>query len=133
MQTKSILIADDEELLCVTIAGFLRDEGYFVTVVHDGEDVLPVIQRETIHLVLLDLMMPRMNGLETLAQIKKQSPSTKVIMLSGYGTEENVKLAEQLGSDGFVNKPFGVETLLRHIKNLLLKPSGPSFQEPPIG
>jgi DNA-binding response OmpR family regulator len=130
---KHIIIADDEELLCVTIAGFLRDEGYQVTVVHDGEDVLPVIQKETIHLVLLDLMMPRMNGLETLAKIKKQSPSTKVIMLTGYGNEDNIQMSQRLGADGFVNKPFGVETLLRHIKNLLSNPTSPLFQEPPIG
>jgi DNA-binding response OmpR family regulator len=133
LPTKHIIIADDEELLCVTIAGFLRDEGYQVTVVHDGEDVLPVIQKETVHLALLDLMMPRMNGLETLAEIKKQSPSTKVIMLTGYGNEDNIQMSKRLGADGFVNKPFGVETLLRHIKNLLLNPSSPSFQEPPIG
>lgn len=133
MEKHHILIADDEELLCVTIAGFLRDDGYRVTVVHDGAEVAPVIQQEKIDLVLLDLMMPKMNGIDTLVQIKKESAQTRVIMLSGYGTEEYVRKSEELGSDGFINKPFGVETLMRHIKNVLSKPSRSAFHEPPIG
>jgi DNA-binding response OmpR family regulator len=129
MDQHHILIADDEELLCVTIAGLLRDEGYKISIVHDGTGVMPVIEQGQVDLVLLDLMMPKMGGMETLALVKKQSPQTRVIILSGYGTSEHVVQAEQLGSDGFINKPFGVETLVRRIKTVLGSSSRSPFHE----
>ena len=133
MNNYHIVIADDEKFLCCTVADILRDEGYKVTLAYDGADVLPIIEREKVDLVLLDLMMPRMNGLETLTALKKKSPQTRVIMLSGYGTEDYVRQAEQLGSDGFINKPFGAETLVRYVRNVLAGLSRSHFHEPPIG
>ena len=132
MDKRHIFIADDEKLLCVTIADFLRDEGYKVTIVHDGNDVLPILKREKVDLVLLDLMMPTMNGMEALALIKKQFPVTRVIMLTGYGTMNYVLQSQQLGSDGFVNKPFGVETLMRRIRTVLAGSSRNPFHEPAL-
>lgn len=133
MEQRHIVIADDEELLCVIVADLLRDAGYRVTTVSDGSEVLPVLEREQTDLVLLDLMMPTMNGIETLTQIKKKLPETRVIMISGFGTDDYILQSEQLGSDGFINKPFGVETLMRHIKSVLANPPRPPFKEPPIG
>ena len=133
MNSFHIVIADDEKPLCGTVADILRDEGYKVTVAYDGADVLPIIEREKVDLVLLDLMMPRMNGLEALTAIKKKSPQTRVVMLSGYGTTDYVKQAEQLGSDGFINIPFGAETLVRHVRTVLAGLSRAPFLEPPIG
>jgi DNA-binding response OmpR family regulator len=132
MAQQHIVICDDEELLCVTVADFLRDEGFQVSVVHDGEDVLPIVKKETVDLVLLDLKMQRMNGLEALAQIKKQSPSTKVIMLSAFGSKENIKESQGLGVDGFISKPFGIQTLIQHIKNVLANAAPKSFHQPPL-
>jgi DNA-binding response OmpR family regulator len=132
MLKRHVVIADDEKLLCVTIADFLRDEGYRVTIVHDGCEVLPVLEKEKADLVLLDLMMPTMNGMETLALIKKHSPETRVIMLTGYGTMNYVLQSQQMGSDGFVNKPFGVETLMRRIRTVLSGSSRQPFHEPAL-
>ncbi len=128
-----IIIADDEELLCETVADFLCRNGYAVSIVHDGSEVIPIIEREKVDLVLLDLVMPGMNGLETLAMIKKQSPQTRVLMLSGYDQTDNVEQAKELGSDGFITKPFGIETLMRRIRSVLANDVPPSFHEPPIG
>jgi len=128
-----IVIADDEKFLCATVADILRDEGYKVTVAYDGADVLPIVEREKVDLVLLDLTMPRMNGLETLTAIKKKSPQTRIIMLSGYGTKSYEEQADELGSDGFINKPFGAETLMRHVRTVLAGLSRAPFHEPPIG
>lgn len=133
MDKRTVLIVDDEELLCVTVAGILRDEGYSVKVMYDGLEVEKLVRLEKIDLILLDLMMPGMNGLEVLEVVKKASPQTRVIMLTGYGNEEYVKKSTELGSDGFVNKPFGVETLLKHIRAVLSNPSRPSFHQPPVG
>ena len=132
MDTYHILIADDEELLRVTVADLLRDAGYSVTIVDDGTEVMPVIEKEKVDLVLLDLMMPKMDGMQTLSLIKKQSPQTRVIILSGYGTDDHVTEAERKGSDGFINKPFGAETLIRRIKTVLTSASKSPFHEPDI-
>jgi DNA-binding response OmpR family regulator len=132
MVNHTILIVDDEELLCVTVAGILRDEGYNVKVMYDGLEVEKLVKLEKIDLVLLDLMMPGMNGLEVLEVVKKVSPPTRVIMLTAFGNEEYVKKSTELGADGFVNKPFGVETLLKHIRSVLSNPSRPTFLQPPV-
>ncbi len=133
MEEHHVLIADDEEFLCVTIADYLREGGYKVTIVHDGSEVLPVLRLEKVDLILLDLMMPQMTGLETLQALKKQYPQTRVIILSGYGSEENVRQAMEMGADGFVTKPFGVETLMHHIRQVLSHPPREPFHVPPVG
>lgn len=132
MEKKHILICDDEELLCVTVADILRHEGYHVSVVHDGEDVFPVLEKEKVDLILLDLMMPRMNGMEALERIRRQNPETKVIMVSAYGSKESIRQAEKSGADGFVGKPFGAKTLAQHIKQVLTNPGHKPFHEPPL-
>lgn len=133
MEQRHILIADDEQLLCVTVADLLRDEGYKVSIVHDGSEVVPMIHKVPVDLILQDLMIPGMNGLEVLAQVKQQYPSTRVIIITGFGTDQYAKQAEALGTDGFVNKPFGVETLMRRIREVLASSSHRPFNEPPIG
>ena len=133
MAQHHILIADDEQLLCGTIADLLRSDGYTVSVVYDGTGVMPIIEKQPVDLVLLDLMMPKLDGLATLALIKEHSPSTRVIMLTGYGTRDSLKRAEELGADGYIEKPLGVETLMRHIHDVLHGSGGPTFYEPPIG
>ncbi len=133
MEQHHIVIADDEDFLCTTIGDYLRDEGYKVTIVHDGSEVLPVLKLEKVDLILLDLMMPQVTGLETLQMLKKQYPQTRVIILSGYGSEENVAQAKKMGADGFVTKPFGVETLMHHVRSVLSHPPRESFHIPPVG
>ena len=132
MAQHHIIIADDEELLCGTIADLLRADGYNVSVTYDGTGVMPIFEKGRVDLVLLDLMMPKLDGLATLALIKKQSPSTRVIMLTGYGTKDSLERAAELGADGYIEKPLGVETLLRHIRDLLEGSGGAAFHEPPI-
>lgn len=133
MAQHHIIIADDEQLLCGTIADLLRSDGYRVSVVYDGTGVMPIIEKEQTDLVLLDLMMPKLDGLATLALIKEHSPSTRVIMLTGYGTKDSLKRAAELGADGYIEKPLGVETLMRHVDEILRGKKGPTFYEPPIG
>jgi DNA-binding response OmpR family regulator len=129
---KHILIADDEELLCVTIADYLRDSNYRVSIVHDGTGVLPILETDRVDLVLLDLMMPKMGGFDTLAIIKKHSPETRIIILSGYGSDEHIQQAKLEGADVFISKPFGVESLLNHVKEVLAGSRKSRFHEPGI-
>src|SRR6185436_16612430 len=103
-EEKHILIVDDEDFLCVTVADILRDSNFRVSIAHDGSEVLPILEYEKVDLVLLDLMMPRMGGFETLEVIKKKSPSTAVIMFSAFGSREQVEQGVKLGADGFISK-----------------------------
>ena len=132
MGQQRILIVDDEELLCVTVAGFLRDEGYGVKVMFDGLDVEKEVQHEKIDLILLDIMMPGMNGMDVLKVVKKRSPQSRVIIISATSSPDYIKKAKELGADGFIAKPFGVETLVKHVRNVLNNPPGSSFYQPPI-
>lgn len=129
---KHILIVDDEEFLCVTVADFLTDAKYRVSIAHDGTEVIPILEKEKVDLVLLDLLMPKMGGLETLEYIKQKAPATRVIIISAYGSAAQVEQGEILGADGFMNKPFGIETLLKRIEDVLSGSMEGPFLEPEI-
>jgi DNA-binding response OmpR family regulator len=129
---KHILIVDDEEFLCVTVADILRDANFRVSIAHDGSEVSPILDQGKVDLVLLDLMMPRMGGFETLELIKKKAPSTGVIMFSAFGSRDQVEQGVKLGADGFINKPFGIDTLLKRIEEVVAGKSKSPFHEPGI-
>jgi len=129
---KHILIVDDEEFLCVTVADLLRDSNFRVSIAHDGTEVSPILDQGKVDLVLLDLMMPKMGGFETLELIKKTAPSTAVIMFSAFGSRDQIEQGIKLGAEGFVNKPFGIETLLKRIDEVLAGKSKGPFHEPGI-
>ena len=126
---KHILIVDDEKFLCVTVADFLRDAKYRVSIAFDGSEVAPILDREKVHLVLLDLVMPKLGGFETLAVIKKKSPETRVIILTAFGSSEQVQQAKKEGADGFISKPFSVEKLLARVAEVLSGSAKGPFHE----
>ncbi len=132
MEKRHIVVADDEVLLCKTIGDILRREGYKITLVHDGSQALSLVQREQVDLVLLDLMMPGMNGLQVLERIKQDSPSTRVIMLSGFGSPEYIRQAEKAGADGFIDKPLGIEMLKKRIRDAFAEEPHNPFHQPAV-
>ncbi len=132
MEQQHIIIADDEALLCLTLSDILRHKGFKVTIAHDGDEVLPIIEKEKTDLVLLDFMMPRMDGLKALVLIKERSPQTKVIMVSAFGKQQHVQKAQELGSDGFIEKPLGVGALIDYIKVVLAGGSPTTFHQPSV-
>src|SRR3989441_4714220 len=88
MPSEHILIVDDEPAIQATLRGVLEDEGYRVTAVGSGADALRVVADEPPDLTFLDIWMERMDGLETLAEIKRLRPDALVVMISGHGTIE---------------------------------------------
>ncbi len=116
---ENILIVDDEESICQTLKGILSDEGYNVLVAGSGEDALKIMEEELTQLVMLDIWLPGIDGLETLKKIKAQYPDVMVIMMSGHGTIETAVKATKLGAFDFIEKPLSLEKVIILINNAL--------------
>ncbi|GFO60272.1 sigma-54-dependent Fis family transcriptional regulator [Geomonas silvestris] len=117
--TDTILIVDDEEGIRSSLAGILEDEGYRTVCAADGFEALALCKRELPGLVLLDIWMPRMDGLETLKQLKEQHPDLNVIMMSGHGTIETAVKSTKLGAYDFIEKPLSLEKVVVSVENAL--------------
>jgi len=108
-----ILIVDDEPDICQTLGGILEDEGYRVQSVAGGESALELVRQDRPDLIMLDIWMPGMDGLETLAKFKERWPDLQVIMISGHGSIETAVKATKLGAYDFIEKPLSLsETVL---------------------
>ena len=108
---KTILIVDDEPEILKTVHSILADEGYEVAEARDGQEALKGIEEDLPDLVLLDIWLPGINGMEVLGQIKNNHPDLPVIMISGHGTIETAVKATKLGAFDFIEKPLSWERL----------------------
>ncbi|HEY6873558.1 MAG TPA: sigma-54 dependent transcriptional regulator [Geobacteraceae bacterium] len=115
----TILIVDDEENILKALAGILEDEGYKILCAGDGIEALAIVQREAPDLVMLDIWMPRMEGLETLQRLKELHPGLIVIMMSGHGTIETAVKSTKMGAYDFIEKPLSLEKVIVTVKNAL--------------
>jgi len=115
----SILIVDDEQSIRDSLTGILQDEGFSTQTATNGEEALAQLREEKPDLVLLDIWMPGMDGLVTLARLRAQYPDQVVIMMSGHGTIETAVKATKLGAHDFIEKPLSLEKLLVCIQNAL--------------
>lgn len=103
---KRILVIEDDELIAQIYDRQLRAEGYEAKVLHDGKSAVATLTSENFDLVLLDIMMPGMNGLDVLRELKKNSKSAKVpvVMLSNLSEDSTIKEALHLGAVGYLKK-----------------------------
>jgi len=115
----SILVVDDEQSIRDSLTGILQDEGFAVFTAADGETALLMLREERPDLVLLDIWMPGMDGLETLARIREWNGEQLVIMMSGHGTIETAVRATKSGAYDFIEKPLSLEKLLVGVQNAL--------------
>ncbi len=106
--SRKILVIDDEASIGEMIRDYLADEGYEVWISTDIDEGLAVLAQEKPSLVLLDVMLPGIGGVECLKQIKKRFPQTIVVMLSGLHDEDTAKQAIRLGAYDYVTKPFNL-------------------------
>ena len=114
-----ILIVDDETTILKSLSGILSDEGYEVLTASNGYEALKIIEEESPDLVLLDIWMPGMDGIETLREIKRTNPFLQVIIISGHGTIETAVKAMRLGGYDFIEKPLSIEKVVVTINNAL--------------
>ncbi len=113
MDTFSVLIVDDEVDYVETIVKRLKDRGLEVVGVNSGQAALDVIENQDFDIILLDVKMPGMDGIETLRELKKKKPMTEVIMLTGHGSVESGIQGLQLGAYNYVMKPVPLNDLLK--------------------
>jgi two-component system nitrogen regulation response regulator NtrX len=109
---KAILIVDDEESICQTLGGILNDEGHEVVAAVSGEEALRLVEEDPPSLVLLDIWLPGMDGIEVLKVIKAGYPRTQVVMMSGHGSIETAVKATKLGAFDFIEKPLSLEKVI---------------------
>ena len=108
----TVLLLDDDEDARNSMARYLRKEGYDVLIGADGEEGLNIFREQRIDVVVTDIMMPKMGGLELLEEINKTPGDTAVILVTGVGNEEMVINAMREGADNFLRKPVDIEHLL---------------------
>ena len=116
---ETILVVDDEVSICQSLKAILIDEGYHVLVAGSGEEAVQIVEEEMPQLVLLDIWLPGMDGLETLKAIKKIDPQIVVIIMSGHGTIETAVKATKLGAFDFIEKPLSLDKIIILVNNAL--------------
>ena len=115
----TILIVDDEPSIIQSLQGILSDEGFEVITADGGLKALDMIKETIPDIILLDIWMPDMDGIETLKRIRELYPGLQVIMISGHGTIETAVRATKLGAYDFIEKPLSLEKVLLSINNAL--------------
>ena len=116
---KAILIVDDEESICQTLGGILKDEGHEIVTAASGEEALRIVDEDPPHLVILDIWLPGIDGVEVLKTIKAGHPQIQVIIMSGHGTIETAVKATRLGAFDFIEKPLSLEKVILVVNHAL--------------
>lgn len=114
-----ILVIDDEEGIRESLKGILEDEGYEVLTAESAEEGMKIFEEQSPDLVLLDIWLPGMDGIEALKRMRDRRPSVPVIMISGHGTIELAVKASKLGAYDFLEKPLSLERVLITVKRAL--------------
>jgi DNA-binding NtrC family response regulator len=117
----SILVVDDEDSIRNRCVQLLRRKDYNVQGVNNGEQALFLTTKESFSLVIADIRMPGLNGIDLLERIKEVSPDTEVVMITGYGTVDNAVEAMKLGAYDYITKPFDMERLLKVVGHIETK------------
>ena len=113
----SVLIVDDEEGIRHSLSSILSEEGYVVEAVPSGEECLDRLAGTHFDVVLLDIWLPKMDGIETLERMRQQGHYPMVVMISGHGNIETAVRATKLGAFDFIEKPLSIEKTTRSVKN----------------
>jgi len=116
MEQRQILIVDDDADIVCIVEAMLKGQGWHVLSAFNGEDALRIIREERPDLVLLDIMMPRMNGIEVLREARRIAPSMRIIMTTAFGDVDSYLESMDLGACEYINKPFESAELLEMIR-----------------
>lgn len=118
MRKKKILIAEDEEIMRITLKDGLSKEGYHVIAAADGRKGLEQFRQYDFDVVIADLRMPKLDGIQLLKEVKRLSPETAVIVITAYGTIETAVQAMKLGAYDYLTKPLLMEELLMMVEKI---------------
>jgi len=129
--TTRVLIVEDDEAMSVALRDGFQYEGYAVTVAKDGEAALQLATADSPDLILLDVMLPKMTGLDICRLLRGSGNSVPIIMLTARGQEIDKVLGLKLGADDYITKPFGFMELLARAEAVLRRSRGPAAGAPP--
>src|SRR4030043_2192340 len=116
-----VLVVDDEEGIRETLSGIFEDEGCSIVTANSGEEALDLLKEQNPDLILLDVWLPGIDGIQTLEEIKKLKPGLPVIVISGHGNIELAVKATKVGAYDFLEKPLSLEKVLLAAKRALEK------------
>ena len=117
--TSTVLIVDDQDSIRMSLAAVLEDSGYNIIEAESGYQAIDAVKQSSIDLVLLDIKMPGINGVQTFREIKKISPGTAVVMMTGFALEDLVEAALEEGAYSVVYKPFDVEKIISLVESVI--------------
>jgi DNA-binding response OmpR family regulator len=129
--TRTILVVDDEDVLVETLAYNLEQAGYRVVTAADGSSALEAAQSELPDLIILDIMLPGMDGLDVCRQLRRVNgtATTPIVMLTAKGDEIDKVVGLEVGADDYITKPFGRRELLARVRALLRRADYPGSSE----
>ena len=127
---QTILLVDDEDSVQKLLAYPLERDGYTVIPAQDGQEALERFEREQVDLVVLDVMLPRLDGLEVCRRLRAQS-SVPIIMLTARGDELDKVLGLELGADDYITKPFSIREFRSRVRALLRRAASPRHDPRP--
>jgi two-component system nitrogen regulation response regulator NtrX len=116
---ESILIVDDEPAILTSLSKILEDEGYQIAMAKSGQEALKVLMADPPDLMMLDIWMPELDGIETLKRAREQAPQVQVVMMSGHGNIETAVKAIKLGAYDFIEKPLSLENVTLRVRHAL--------------
>ena len=108
---KKILVVDDEKVIGDALSKFLTKKGYYVMIARSGEEALEKVKEEMPHLILLDIMMPGMSGIETLKRIKEINKEVVVVMITAVNEDDIGRKCLELGAYDYIIKPLNIDYL----------------------
>lgn len=115
---RTILIVDDEEKILEVVKAYLEEDGYNVITATDGEAALNIFKNETVHLIILDLMLPKISGVQVCSNIRSRS-EVPILMLTARSEEEDKIEGISIGADDYLTKPFSVKELVVRVRALI--------------
>ncbi|MEV1142660.1 response regulator transcription factor [Micromonospora sp. NPDC049799] len=129
--TQRVLVVDDDRTVSDVVCRYLEHAGYRVTHVGDGAAALAAVAADPPHLVVLDLMLPVVDGLEVCRRLRTRPDGVPVIMLTARGDEADRILGLQLGADDYLSKPFSPRELVLRVRSVLRRTGGEPVDAPP--
>jgi two-component system cell cycle sensor histidine kinase/response regulator CckA len=115
---KTVLFVDDEEIVLKVGSLMLQKLGYSVLAVSNGDRAIEILKENKVAFVLLDMLMPGLNGFQIYHRLKKIQPNIKIILTSGHTVCQSEGQSESFGFDGFIQKPFNLKQLSEKIENI---------------
>lgn len=117
-----VLIVDDEPNILLSLEFLMKKQGYTVFIARDGEEALGIIQQEVPEIVVLDIMMPQVDGYEVCSFVKNNDTfkHIKVMFLTAKTKHEDIEKGQELGADAYMTKPFSTRNLMKKVKEMLV-------------